>query len=120
MPDERIAKLPKWAKAYIQKLERRVTVAEDTLSNYVDDQSPSEMWFEAREYSRETRKYVQTKRITIEHADVALDVSIHENDQIFLSWRPGGSDIAMGDICFIPSAYQQARLVNPKNACLAP
>jgi hypothetical protein len=115
--DERIAKLPKWVKEHITTLERRAKKAELTLKEYSDDQTPSKVWYWGDLLS-DSIHFVQSERITIGHADVVLDVNMYEEDQIQLSWRPSGRGYSQGDICFIPSSYQQARLVNPKNASL--
>lgn len=116
MTDARIAKLPKWAQEHIVKLGRRADEAEKTLSGYEDDQTPSKVWH--GDLRNDSKHFVQTSRITVEHADVILEVNMYEDDRIRLSWRPSGEGYHHGDICFIPSSYQQARLVNPKNASL--
>jgi hypothetical protein len=115
--DKRIAKLPKWVQEHINTLECRAKKAELTLKEYVDDQTLSKISYDNSINEPET-KYVQTDKITVDHADVVLDINLHDDDRIRLSWRPSGKWHQSGDICFIPSSYQQARLVNPKNASL--
>lgn len=113
---ERIAKLPKWVQEHITTLERRAKKAEQTLEEYEDDQTPSKVWH--GDLLGNSKHFVQSDKITIDHADVTLDVGLFEDDRIQLSWRPSGKWHQSGDICFIPTSYQQARLVNPKNANL--
>ncbi len=112
MTNDGISKLPKWAQDRFATLTRKAQRAEKVLSEYVADQTPSEVWHE----NSDSKQFVQTDKITIEHADVILEVTLFEDDPIKLSWRPSGKGHHLGDICFIPTAYQQARLVNPKNA----
>jgi hypothetical protein len=113
---QRIVKLPKWAQDHITRLERRADGAENLLSEYVDDQTPSKVWHE--DLLAGSKQYVQTRKVIIEHADVILEVNTYDDDRIQLTWRPSGEGYHHGDICFIPTSYQQARLVNPKNASL--
>lgn len=112
MSDDRISKLPKWAQDRFATLTRKAQRAEKKLSEYMDDQTPSKVWHN----TKGSKQFVQTSEITIEHADVILDITLFEDDPIKLSWRPSGKGHHLGEICFIPTAYQQARLVNPKNA----
>lgn len=120
MADERIARLPKWAQAHITKLQRERDSADAALHKMLDEQTPSKISYQNSHDMFGAPCFVQASKISIAHADVNLDVTLHDEDQIFLSWRPAGKNFAMGDICFIPTSYQQARLVHPKNASLSP
>jgi len=113
---ERLAKLPKWAQQRISDLERHVEKCEDALAQFEHTQTKSKVFYDFQTQTTRYRSYVPADKITFEHADVILEVSLHEDDRINLSWRPSGRGYNLGDICFIPHAFQQARLVNPKNS----
>lgn len=116
---KQLARLPVWAQDHIGELERQRGKAVRVLEEYRDTQTPSKIWTddlvslgEDEKGPSYIRNYLQVERIEMEHAGVHLDVNLHHDEGIKLSWRPVGRAITMGDICFIPEAYQQARLVN--------
>jgi hypothetical protein len=92
MSDDRITKLPKWAQDRFATLTRKAHRAEQKLSEYMDDQTPSKVWHE--NFTSGSKQFVQTEKITIEHADVVLDVTLFEDEPIKLSWRPSGGGFA--------------------------
>jgi hypothetical protein len=112
---EQIAKLPKWAREHIENLERDALVATSRLDDMLDSQTPSPIYHEdmvsrGGEF-KFSKHFVQARDLTFTHAGVALAVRLHRDDAIELSWGPETVH-GLGDICFIPSAYQQARLTN--------
>lgn len=100
---EQIAKLPKWAKDYLEKMTRLKERAETALKENTDSQTPSYFYIEESILGK-PRSYIQTTRIVVEYQGVKLEVKTR--DGIELSWE----DIHSTDAAFIPVAYQQARL----------
>jgi hypothetical protein len=113
---EQIAKLPKWAQRHIRQLESTTRRALKRLEENEDGQTPSGIWYEDFVFLGGEniihRTYVQSDKLEIEHQGVRLAVTAFGDDPINLRWGPAGSLSAMGDICFIPTSYQQARLTN--------
>jgi hypothetical protein len=108
---EQLAKLPKWAQAHIARIERTRDDAIEQLGRYIDDQTPSSVYYEAM--GSFDRKYIQSRRIVFQSEGVELTVMLPGDSQrgIELSWGPEGCH-GLGDMCFIPTAYQQARITN--------
>jgi hypothetical protein len=123
MDDSRFSKLPKWAQDYIKRIERERDVAIRQLNASLDSQTPSAFYFEGRVCTGEDsgptlkRHYVQTHKITVAYQGVVLEVCTRANeDGIDLQWNPGDSEREYsGDVAFIPSSRQQARLVSKDN-----
>lgn len=113
--DEQIAKLPVWARQYIKDLRREREVAIRALNQYCESQNPSRIYYDELESTGEQcgpsfkRVYVQSKKISIKHAGVRLEIYAYDPDQIRLQWS--GDDHFMCDIAFIPLSYQSAKLV---------
>ena len=121
MPDERIAKLPKWAREYIEKLERERDIAVRDLRQSLDTQTPSPFFVEDRVSGGKVGtwdykcRYVQTHKITVEYKGIHLEVyaKLDENG-IDLQW--GSPDEGPHhDIALIPASHQSARLVSKEN-----
>jgi hypothetical protein len=117
---EQIAKLPKWAQRYIHQVENQRDNSRKALNKFEDTQTPSNVWTEefvfdgGRDGDRhETRKtFFQTERVIFYHLGVRLEINVRDNQGIFLSWG-AESTHGIGDVCFVPVAYQQARISNP-------
>ena len=83
---EQLAKLPKWAQEHIADLERRVVLAERTLQEYNDSQTPSEFFYEdfnrmgGNDSTKSIRRYIQTYRMTVERDGVQVDVLLRQDD----------------------------------------
>lgn len=121
---EQIGKLPKWAQDYIKSIEQQRFVAVRALDEFVDNQTPSPFYFEDNSCTGEQsgptnrRVYVQAHCIKVEWRGVHLSVSANDygncGEGIRLQWeasgRHGGRDAA-----FIPSSYQNARLVSKED-----
>lgn len=121
--DEQLSRLPKYAQAYIKKLERERAKAVETMRKMESDQLPSKVW--SRDFvsigegkgPSEVKRYFHCERLEIESAGVRLCVDgLWGDKEIQLSWRPAGPGFPMGDVLFVPTSYQQARLVSLENA----
>lgn len=116
LTEEQLAKLPRWAQEHIHNLERRMDVAERTLMEFKDNQTPSGIFY--KEYccigegSPETlTRFVQAESITVQAHGVRVHASINDSwKAIVLQWEE--TNTINRDVAFIPSSYQQARLVN--------
>lgn len=120
---EQIAKLPKWAQRHISSLSRERVAAVEALKKATDNQTESNVWTWDFVNTGEkggdayVKTYFQCDRLEIEAAGVRLSIDgWYTNEEIRLSWRPAGEGHLIGDICFIPTTYQQAKLVHPKNS----
>ena len=112
-----ITNLPKWAQKHIEDIQRQRDVAVQELNYYVDNQTPSQVWYDDYECTEPgppvmRRKYIQTNRITIGHVGVELDVLCREN-HIDIGWGIENT-IGLSDVIFQPSSFQRARLFLPK------
>jgi hypothetical protein len=58
------------------------------------------------------RFYIQDEQVTFEHAGVRLQVNAYREGEIALTWGPAGSMAGLGDLCFIPTSYQRAKITN--------
>lgn len=118
--DERVAKLPKWAQERMAQLER----GRDEMKRLLDEFQRghqdgkiliSEMYHDG-DNTQVTDHRLAGHRVEIEHAGCRLSVNVGRDDEIFLSWSAGTGIISLGDCCFIPTGYQQAKLVHPGNS----
>lgn len=111
-----LAKLPKYAQNYIRCVERERDEAIEKCNRLTDHQTKSNIWVE--DYGvrgNRCREYVQGDSVVIQNGDVSLRVSARRPESIELSWCEGDELYGIGDVALIPTAYQQARLVNCKN-----
>jgi len=46
MTDEQFARLPKYAREHIRELERDRRTADEALARYLDEQTPTQVWYE--------------------------------------------------------------------------
>ena len=115
---EQISKLPKWAQEYVRDLERRSTIAERTLKEYTDAQTPSEFYIDdllciGPGGPQSGRQYVQTHKISVERDGVKLDVLLRmDTPGIDLSWC--SSTRLMEEVAMIPLSFNKVKLV-PKD-----
>ena len=115
----KLAKLPVWAQDYINNLQRERVVAIRALNDYCDSQKPSEIYCEEYESTGENqgpslkRAYVQSSKITIEHAGIKLNVYANEADCIRLQW--GSSERGLLDVAMIPYSCMSVLLVAKEN-----
>ena len=132
---ELIAKLPKWAQDRIRTLERERLEALRALNNHVDNQKPSQIYWEEYLSTGEgtgwtggtgpsvKRFYVQTNRVVVECAGVQLQVDCHEatsmhDDGIELKWSdPTG---LQNMTAFVPTSFQRATLIAQHNMRVRP
>lgn len=122
MTPEQIAKQPKYVRDYIFSLERERANAVREMRRLEAAQEPTKVWTEDFENYGESkgcaivRRYFACDRLEIESGGVRLSVGGLWNDEgIQLSWRPDGPGHPLGDVLFIPTAYQQAKLVALEN-----
>jgi hypothetical protein len=118
---ERIAKLPAWAREHITRLERRADEATDAVEAYLDNQTESNIWFDDHVGNKFRRVYLSPKaseRLSIKSqcGRIHLRVTNYHDDRIELAWSGGNDEYGLGDVCCIPTSYQQVRLVHPANA----
>lgn len=121
MSDERIARLPAWARERLAKVERERDEAIRALNEYVDGQMPSPIYVTELECTGEEAsggpsqkvRYIQSRKVSIEGFGVHLEVMIGcnpgEKQCISLRWYSPGH--GFGDVAFIPDTYCGARLV---------
>jgi len=118
MTPEQFKRLPKYAQEYINSLARKVSNGANMVNKLTDDQTPTRIWTDSFEDCGEGQKtvkrYFNATHVTIEQNGVQLRIDNlwDPNADIRLSWGPAGSLSCLGDICFIPTSYQQAKLVN--------
>lgn len=117
-PDEsQLAKLPTWARKYIENAERERDIAIKRLEEFQDFQSKSEFFYEENYWTHRQRgpetvtRYIQTRRVICEFEGVRLEVYLRD-DHIDLSWGEAGT-YQSGEVAFIPTSFMQARLVHP-------
>lgn len=112
---EQFDRLPKWAKEYISKLQYERDSAVERLDKMCDEQTPSNIWVANVDYSageyKERKQYIDGHRIEAEFNGVHLSVNLTERG-LELGWGPAGRGSPIGDMCFIPTSYQQARITN--------
>jgi hypothetical protein len=116
---EQLAKLPKWAQEHIQHLDKRCIIAERALLDYTNTQTPSSMFYDELVCIGDgpptlMRKYVQTKKMSIIHDKVRIDVQIRapEKAGVEISWS--GANYSGDEIPMIPTSYQTVKII-PKD-----
>jgi hypothetical protein len=114
---ERIAKLPKDIRDYIQNAERERDVAARELKEYTDNQTPSE--FSIQEYvnGKFVTRYIQTNKIEIEAHGVKLVVRVgFDRDKCLnLQWGPAGRLAGTQHVGFAPTSFQAAEIRSKEN-----
>lgn len=116
---EQIAKLPKWAQEHIANLDRRMVLAERTLNEYKDAQTPSEFFFDdllciGGGSPKHIRKYIQTHKITVVRDGVRVDVLLRLDEKgIEIGWSD--EDRGCREIAMIPTSFQKIKLVQKEH-----
>jgi hypothetical protein len=115
---QQFAKQPAYIREAIEGLIRERDKANDNLAAYMDSQTESNIWFTDRDGNKVYISADASERLTVRSkcGTVYLGITNYDDDKIKLSWSGGRDEYGMGDVCFIPTAYQQARLVHPSNA----
>lgn len=116
---EQISKLPKWAQEHIESLDRRVVIAERTLKEYHDTQTPSEFFYD--DYlcigggsPTFARKYIQTHKISVVRHGVRADILLRMEDKgIEISWSD--EDRTCREIAMVPTSFQKIKLVKKED-----
>lgn len=115
-----IKKLPKWAQEHIKNISRERDVAIRALNEFVDNQTPSSIFYDewvctGEEVGPSTKKkYIQYYKMSFEHAGVFLDVNLHSDDCIDLKWSVSG-ELNCREVAMIPTSFQNVRLVSKEN-----
>lgn len=116
---EQLAKLPKWARDHISRLEYYRRQAVQALRKFQDEQKPSA--FSTVDYlslgeepgHENVRRFIQTDSVQVEHRGVCLDVCIRDGGQngpgIHLQWS-AAPRCSMREVAFIPRVHQTAVL----------
>ena len=116
---EQIEKLPKWAQEHIKDLDRRMVVAERAVAEFADGQTPSKFYYD--EYlcigggsPKNVRRYIQTNRVTIEHAGVQVDILVREDEpEIEIGWSDPTR--ICREVAMVPKSFQQIKIIHPKH-----
>ena len=115
---EQIERLPKWAQAHIKQLDRQRRDAISALEQFQDSDEPTMISYEQmRRLDGDLQffiRHIDTHEVTFTACGVTLVVTMPVDEMsrgIKLSWGPEGS-YGLGDLCFTPTAYQQARITN--------
>ena len=112
-PTERLERLPVYAREYIDALKRDLKNAEEKARRLSDSQTETNIWVE--DYGSkpdQSREFVQGDGTVCTHKDVCLAVRLYGERGIELSWSDGNTPYGCGDVAFIPTSHQQARLVH--------
>ena len=115
---ERVEKLPKWVQEHIRKLKNERDQAVQQLEKIEAQQQETKVWTDELVNDGKTsirRRYFNADQLTIKNGGVMLTISglYDEKEGIRLSWRPADKGHKVGNIFFIPKAYQQAQLLAP-------
>ena len=121
---ERFERLPVWAQDHIVQLKREREAALHQLNKHEQQQEESPFFAESlvcdgeRGRGPSARKtYYKTDGVLYaQHAGITLRISVVYEDRIELSWSEGTMH-TLGEVAFIPSSHQQARLVHRDNMC---
>jgi len=115
---EQIERLPKWAQAHIKRLERQRRGAITALKKFQDSDEPTRVLYEqALQLDGEFQffvRHIDTYQVRFVCNGVSLAVMLPDDEEgrgVELSWGPEGGH-GLGDMCFTPTAYQQARITN--------
>ena len=114
--EEKIKKLPKWVQNNIKSLERERESAINKLNEYIDNQTPSSVFYEdlvctgEQQGPSNKRKYIQSHRIEFEHDGVYCAVTLRKG-YVQINWS-GGERWGSRDVAMIPESYQSIRIVS--------
>lgn len=103
-------KLPKWAQAHIEKIERERDAAVAQLREFTDEQTPADMWVEDSAHTGENpgptrrKRYINGRFLEIDHAGVRIKITL-ALDEVRFSY--GTHSPYDGAVWLLPSAHQQ-------------
>lgn len=119
----KLEKLPKWAQEEFKSLERERDDAINSLKKWTDEQTTSPISVSELVCDGEQRgpghytRYIQSNHIEINFQDVYLRILLRDGDRgrggIELQWS--GREAMLEEMALIPTGFQSATLVNPKN-----
>ena len=111
---ERIAKLPRWARAHLENIERERAVAVRTLDEFTNNQTVSKCYTDCYDCTGEERGptsrrvYFNAKQsIRVVNAGVELEVTFYETDSIGLRYH---GEKRMDDVAIIPVCHGGVKL----------
>jgi hypothetical protein len=117
--NDRIAKLPKWAREHIENLQRERDHAVNQMHKMLDEQTPTSVWSDdivcTNTPPQHIRRYFQARHLTIAHAGVELSIRMGEDECLKLSWHPHERGLT-NHVMFVPVSFQQVELYLPENA----
>ncbi len=113
---EQIAKLPKWAQEHIADTERRQRNAERTLTEFQNNQTPSEFYTE--EYvccgengNQFVKRYIQAHKVCVERDGVKLTILIRQDEAgLDLQWQ--STDRLMNEVALVPTSFNKVKIVS--------
>src|SRR5271166_3700346 len=119
MTPEQFARLPKFAQEEIETLRRQRQQAVAALNNFVDQDTPSNVWFDERPCTGESpgptykKHYVQSRWLEVEWAGVRLTVLLRggshgDHEVIDLAWQD--EKRTHGEVTMQPRSYQNVYL----------
>ena len=115
---EQIECLPKWAQPHIRQLDKQRRDAITALKRFQDSDEPTRVSYEQHRHLdgkfRVFTRHIDTHQMQFICNGVSLVVTLPDDEVgrgIQLSWGPEGGH-GLGDMCFTPTAYQQARITN--------
>lgn len=115
---EMIEKLPKWAQNHISHLEMAAESADQMLKDRDNGQTQSNVYVPQHGWTNSgnvfTQHYLQTSRVVFEFAGVKLDVYLRSDrdgdESIDLTYSGLDGKQYMGEVAFVPQAYNLVRL----------
>jgi len=115
MNEEQFYRLPVYAQRYLKNLEDKNRRLTESLKKVVEKSEETCVWHCGRDLDEDYNIYVPTNRVTVVSEDKTAGITVtSERNCVFLSWH-GGKAWDMKEVAFVPSAYQQARLVSKGN-----
>lgn len=115
---KQIERLPQWAQRHIKRLDQQRQTAITMLSRFQDSREPTGVSYEQYGYldgeSQFYTRHLDTHEVHFVHNGASLTVRVPAGEEgrgIELSWGPEGAH-GLGDMCFTPTSYQQARITN--------
>ena len=109
MTTEQKSKLPKWAQEHIEDLDQRAVIAERTLKEIRNNQTPSEFFVEGWDGKLE-RHYVKTHKISVEREGVHVDILLRlDNPGVDVSFW--STNRLCREIAMVPTGFNQVRIM---------
>ena len=116
---EQIEKLPKWAQEHIKDLDRRMVIAERTLNEYKDTQTPSAFFVDdlvciGGGSPKFMRKYIQTNKISVVRDGVRVDILLRQDEKgIEIAWSD--EDRGCRELAMVPTSFQKIKVVKKED-----